>query len=124
MSDKLTPDGSGGFHLPDGGRLTPDGMGGFHVLGGSSVSDGLAAGLAGILAIPMLILTAVISAFVAPSFVILPIIAILTQGLLGRSLTPNEGSVILAQGFCATTVFWVIVIAFVIKHKAKANKKK
>lgn len=41
MSDKLTPDGQGGFHLPEGGRLTPDGMGGYHVIGsGAGLSGG------------------------------------------------------------------------------------
>ncbi|MEK7064070.1 MAG: hypothetical protein AAB973_00470 [Patescibacteria group bacterium] len=118
MSDKLIPDGSGGFHLPGGGRLTPDGMGGFHILGGGA-GDGCAAGLAGIMAIPMLILTGVISLFVAPGFVILPIIALLTQGMLGRPLTPDETGAIIAQGGVAITIFWVIVIAFVVRHRAK-----
>ena len=123
MSDKLTPDGSGGFHLPDGGRLTPDGMGGFHILGGGA-GDGCAAGLAGILAIPMIILTAVISVFVAPGFVILPIIAFFSQAMLGRPLTSDESGVVISQGCIATTVFWIIVLFFVIKHKAKTKPKK
>ena len=122
MSDKLTPDGSGGFHLPDGGRLIPDGMDGYHILNGGSPSDGCAAGLTGILAVPMAILCAIVSVLVAPSFIILPIVALLTQGMLGRPLTPDEGEVIFTQGFCATAIFWAIVIFFVIKKRMASKK--
>lgn len=45
MSD-ITPDGNGGFDLPDGGRLTPDGSGGFNIL---PSGDGLGAGELGLI---------------------------------------------------------------------------
>lgn len=121
MGDRLIPDGGGGFHLPDSGRLTPDGMGGFHVIGGGA-GDALAAGLAGLLALPMLILAFVAMLLASPVFGAYILIAIMTQVMLGRPLQTVEMNSIFSQGVFVGVVFWFVVITLLVI--LKSNKKK
>ncbi len=74
MSDKrLTPDGQGGFHLPDGGRLTPDGTGGFHI-SGPSLGDSIAGGLAGLAAMVAIPIVFTVVAFLLPALAAIGIV--------------------------------------------------
>lgn len=76
MNNRIRPDTTGGFHLPDGGRIVPDGMRGFHVLPGGNGGDPFALlGLAGELVVPFV------------GSVVLVIIGAIVLGILGAAYT-------------------------------------